>query len=164
LTAKWEIAGRKGVPLSVILVDIDHFKRFNDTLGHEIGDDVLITVANCIAAIVAESGGFVARYGGDEFGVVLGNHSPERVLGVASTIQRRGVQDMQIRTHGTRRSCCITVSVGCATCEPPYMPSGDELKEAADLQLNEAKAAGRNCVRAATLSTDAPAPTLEVST
>ena len=161
LTAKWGIARRKGVPLSVILVDIDHFKRFNDTLGHEIGDNVLITVANCIAAIVAESGGFVARYGGDEFGVVLGKRSPEKVVGVASTIRRR-VQDLQIQTHGTRQGY-LTVSVGCATCEPLHMPSADELKEAADLQLNEAKAAGRNCVHAATLSTDAPAPTLEVS-
>ena len=155
LTAKWGIARRKGVPLSVILVDIDHFKRFNDTLGHEIGDNVLISVANCIAAIVAESGGFVARYGGDEFGVVLGKRSPEKVVGVASTIRRR-VQELQIQTHGTREGY-ITVSVGCATCEPFHMSSASELKETADLQLNEAKAAGRNCVRAATLSTDAPA-------
>jgi len=153
LTTQWSAAQRKRVPLSVIFVDIDYFKRFNDTLGHEVGDEVLRTVAAGIFAVVAQVGGFVARYGGDEFGVVLGNISPAGAERLAWAL-RRQVQDMRIQTHGIWH-CTLTVSVGCVTSEPPSAISAEELMEAADQQLNAAKEAGRDRVCTLTLNSGA---------
>lgn len=159
--AQWRATQRKRVPLPVLFIDIDSFKRFNDTLGHEVGDEVLRTVAKGISAVVAGAGGFVARYGGDEFGVVLGNVSPARAERLAWAI-RRGAEDMRIQTHGLGHGT-LTVSAGCVICEPPCALRADELTEAADGQLNAAKAAGRNRVCSLTLNGGALAIAEDVS-
>ncbi|ASW01658.1 diguanylate cyclase [Paraburkholderia aromaticivorans] len=142
LDEEWRRARRSGRPLSVLFIDVDHFKRFNDVDGHASGDEALITVAECISAAVRRWVDVVARYGGEEFAVILaadagrgraqrgGNDSPQRAGAGCHPPRRRSGQR--------------PVSVGCATCVPAGGASALDLLAAADRQLYAAKAAGRN--------------------
>jgi diguanylate cyclase (GGDEF)-like protein len=146
LDEEWGRAKRNGTPISVLFIDVDHFKLFNDTYGHAAGDEVLSAVAECIALAVRRPIDLVARYGGEEFAVVLPDTPAEGALKMAEKIRRR-VQGMKLlhahNDHGT-----VTVSVGCATCLPISGGSALGLVAAADEQLYAAKAAGRNQVKA----------------
>jgi diguanylate cyclase (GGDEF)-like protein len=103
--------------MSVLFVDVDYFKRFNDTYGHAAGDEVLIAVAECIATVVRRSVDLVARYGGEEFAVVLPDTSAEGALIVAEKIRKK-VQGMSVFDGASDEHGSVTVSVGCATCLP----------------------------------------------
>jgi len=145
LDEEWRRARRTGAPLSALFIDIDHFKRFNDTYGHAAGDEVLAAVADCIASVARRSIDVVARYGGEEFAVVLPDTMPAPAASVAEKI-RLIVEALhsgaQARDYGT-----VTVSVGCATCRPADGGNAHDLLAAADEQLYAAKAAGRNQVK-----------------
>ncbi|BDC39786.1 diguanylate cyclase (GGDEF) domain-containing protein [Paraburkholderia steynii] len=141
LDEEWRRARRNGAVLSVLFIDIDHFKRFNDTYGHAAGDEVLAAVADCIASVARRSIDVVARYGGEEFAVVLPDMGSNAAANSAEKV-RRGVEALRIRQLPT-----VTVSVGCATGRPADGRNAPELLAAADAQLYAAKAAGRNQVQ-----------------
>ncbi len=147
LDEEWRRARRNGSPMSVLFVDVDHFKRFNDTYGHAAGDEVLAAVSECIDSAVRRSVDLVARYGGEEFAVVLPDTSEAGAALVAEKIRRK-VQAMNL-DHGNSDHGTVTVSVGCATRMPSRGGNALELMAAADQQLYAAKSAGRNQVKSA---------------
>ncbi|AJX16970.1 GGDEF domain-containing protein [Burkholderia ubonensis] len=134
-------ARRQGEPLSLLMVDVDHFKAYNDAFGHVKGDACLIAVANALTGVVRRPADLVARYGGEEFAIVLPNTGARGARLVAEEA-REAVLRLNLPTRGPAGR--VSVSVGCATAAPdePMMP--DALIEAADAALYRAKDAGRN--------------------
>lgn len=145
LQVEWGRASRNRSAISILFLDIDRFKLFNDRYGHAAGDEILTTVAGCIASAVHRSVDVVARYGGEEFTVVLPDTGQEGAVHVAETI-RRNVQALAIANPGSETGY-VTVSVGCATCVPAVGITPEKLVSVADEQLYEAKSSGRNQVR-----------------
>jgi diguanylate cyclase (GGDEF)-like protein len=133
-------ARRHEQPLSLVMFDLDHFKRVNDSFGHQAGDAVLRQVAQTVAEAKRLEDIF-ARYGGEEFALLLRNTNRERAFIVAERI-RRAVESLQV-THNGRRIPC-TVSVGVATMDAGEEMSTSELIESADERLYMAKKKGRN--------------------
>ncbi|MFM0501383.1 sensor domain-containing diguanylate cyclase [Paraburkholderia caffeinilytica] len=144
LAQEWRRAQREQTPLSLLFIDIDHFKRFNDTYGHATGDEVLTVVAERITSGTRRAVDLAARYGGEEFAVVLPNTSLEGAIKVAEKIRKR-VESAGLE-HKDTQSGHVTISVGCASCKPPEGGSAAALLAAADAQLYVAKAGGRNRV------------------
>lgn len=147
LDEEWRRARRSGQSLSALFIDIDHFKHFNDVYGHASGDEALTAVAECISATVRRPVDLVARYGGEEFAVILPDTTAEGALNVAEQIRSK-VQSLRV-VHRDGEAIAVTVSIGCATCVPADGANALDLLAAADRQLYEAKAAGRNRVRSA---------------
>ena len=141
------VADRQRRYLSIMMLDIDFFKRFNDTYGHEAGDIVLKQFAQALKGALRE-GEMIARYGGEEFTVVL--HGNTREAQTLAERLRRAVASLsfsQFTTNG--EDVKITMSIGIAE----FPSSGhtiEEILKAADLALYQAKDAGRNCVKVAT--------------
>lgn len=146
LNSEWRRAVRLQQPLAVLFLDIDHFKLFNDTYGHGAGDEVLALVAERIASGSRRAVDMTARYGGEEFAVVLPGTPLAGAQKIAEKIRRR-VESANLSHSGSRYGR-VTVSVGCASCEPPVGGSAAQLLAAADVLLYEAKSAGRNQVHA----------------
>ena len=142
---EWRRGRRAGTPLSVLFIDVDYFKAYNDTYGHALGDDALATVAHSIATAVRRPGDVPARYGGEEFVVLLPDTPLEGAQHIAEAIRLR-VQACAI-PHRASALGTVTVSIGCATASPPGLGGAYGLLGAADQQLYKAKAAGRDCVR-----------------
>lgn len=140
----WRLGVREKTPVAVILVDIDFFKIYNDSLGHQAGDECLREVAQVIAGCATRPTDLVARYGGEEFVAVLGGASIHDALVVAERM-RNAVQEMQIAHPGSSHDV-VTVSVGIASLTPRNGQDSDAVIKAADESLYYAKAAGRNCV------------------
>jgi diguanylate cyclase (GGDEF)-like protein len=134
---------RHQVALSVLMIDIDHFKDFNDTYGHATGDRVLQTVAQAIRDALRTTD-ICARHGGEEFAVLLPNTSGESAGFVADRV-RRTLRDTRYTGLGLPPDVNITISVGVATC-PRDATDLDELMELADKALYKAKACGRDQV------------------
>lgn len=151
-----DFAGRKQLPLSLLMMDIDHFKSINDNYGHPTGDAVLRSVAQTIARTVRRYD-FVARYGGEEFTVLLPNTSKAEALIVAEKI-RRNVSERNKEPINPLTQGPITISIGLATYPDDYSVRkanllagqgflekvGLQLIQAADQALYAAKRAGRN--------------------
>lgn len=139
---------------AVILADVDHFKRVNDTLGHSVGDEVLIEVAKRLAGAV-RTYDFVGRYGGEEFIVVLSNCDPNYAAGRAEEI-RKSVSNHAIQT--ARGPIALTMSFGLLLTGEWGLRPIEELLHEVDNALYEAKAAGRNCLKIAHPPTKAEPP------
>ncbi len=154
LQVAWRQAINGRTPLSLLLIDIDYFKLFNDTYGHQQGDDCLRQVAGAITASVTDAGDLVARYGGEEFAVILPDASSTRAALVAETVRAR-VRGLNIPHARSAVSERVTVSVGAATALPAGAMSPALLIAEADQALYCAKHEGRNCVR---LRAIAPSP------
>jgi diguanylate cyclase (GGDEF)-like protein len=135
-------AGRNGLGLSLLIIDIDHFKRLNDEFGHLLGDEVLRQVAKVFTQQLRKND-VVCRYGGEEFAILLPETTTERAQAVAEKL-RRVVADHQF--PGVPRP--VTISLGIADC-PTHAASRDELVRAADEALYAAKQNGRNRVETA---------------
>lgn len=132
-----------GQPLSLILCDIDYFKRFNDTWGHQTGDQIIRFVAGCLSR-TAEDGCLVARYGGEEFGVVMPNTSPDDAAEYAERV-RKTVESKKLLRKSTNEDLGnITISLGVT--EYASGESLDVLVERADTNLYASKTDGRNRV------------------
>lgn len=138
------MAKTTNVPLSLLMVDVDHFKRFNDTYGHTAGDTALKVVAETILESV-RSGDFVFRYGGEEFLVLLVETPRDRALAVAERLRQKVAERPIPLPTGAQIN--VTVSVGLATHEGH--PDPQYLIDQADRALYQAKNAGRNRVMAA---------------
>jgi diguanylate cyclase (GGDEF)-like protein len=151
ILAAWRLCFREQKPLSLILVDVDYFKRYNDRYGHQAGDDCLKSVAQTLSATVRRPYDLVARYGGEEFACVLPNTVLSGAVEIAERMQER------VRTLGIEHSASdvdrvLTISLGVATLTPTGELGFEALIEAADKQLYEAKNAGRARVCSSAMS------------
>ena len=138
-------AAREGTSLSLIMMDVDFFKRYNDRYGHAAGDDCLRTVARVLAATVNRPADLAARFGGEEFAVLLPNTTAEGARQLAEAICR-GVHATGLE-HGASDFGTVTISAGVATAIPAPGDEARMLVEKADAALYQAKEAGRNTVR-----------------
>lgn len=136
---------RFGHPLSVLVVDIDRFKDVNDVWGHLAGDRVICAVAQACAARKRSGVDIVARFGGEEFVLVLPETDSPSALHMADSL-RREVQSMQVVIDGDSTFLSVTVSVGAATLQQGLDPDFEALVNRADKALYRAKGAGRNVV------------------
>jgi len=136
---------RNRTPLSLLLIDVDHFKPFNDTYGHPAGDDCLKAVAKVLTRTLNRPADFAARYGGEEFAAILPDTDVEGAVAIAEAI-RMAVRGLGIDHDGSATGV-VTASVGVSTCAGTSADeSVDGLLRAADAALYAAKAAGRDCV------------------
>ena len=145
LDREWQRAIHERTMLSVLLIDIDHFKQYNDHYGHGAGDECLCRVASCLAGSVARPGDLVARYGGEEFVAVLPATGSEAAHVVAERM-RSAVRSLEIPHARSSAAPYLTISIGCATSDPPGDGTPQRLTEAADRMLYGSKASGRNRV------------------
>ena len=137
-------ARRQGEPLSLLMVDVDRFKAYNDAFGHVNGDACLIAVANALAGAVRRPADIVARYGGEEFAIVLPNTGARGARVVADEVRDAVLRlDLAMPDSPAGR---VSVSVGCATVSADDLSTPDALIEAADAALYRAKDTGRNRV------------------
>lgn len=140
----WRDAARDRCPFSIVMLDVDFFKIYNDRLGHQAGDDCLRQVAEAIRGCAARPLDLVARYGGEEFIAVLGNTGIAGALRVAERM-RQAVRHLALPHPGSSHDV-VTVSVGVASLIPEADGDCSQLIKTADEALYYAKAAGRNCV------------------
>jgi diguanylate cyclase (GGDEF)-like protein len=134
---EWRRAARNKTPVAVLMIDADHFKAYNDTYGHQAGDQVLVGIAICISDAVRRAGDCPTRYGGEEFAVLLPGLSAVEAFVVAETIRLK-VEQWSEDPNVT------TVSVGVASMTPTASIDWSYLIQAADKALYAAKASGRN--------------------
>ncbi|RUT33549.1 diguanylate cyclase [Paenibacillus zeisoli] len=143
LEQAWSLSSAGSRPISLILFDIDYFKRFNDIYGHQAGDLCLKQVAEVLQEQVRESGGLAARYGGEEFAVLLPDRTSEEALQLAGLFQHT-LADQHIPHKGSDISEYVTVSIGISTLTASDGEAPDDLVIEADKALYQAKENGRN--------------------
>ena len=144
LDTEWRRMQREGGTISLIMCDIDFFKLYNDTYGHQLGDDALCDVAKAISKSFNRAGDFVGRYGGEEFIVILPNTAAEGAMNIAETV-RMNVQQLQIAHEKPTVHQYLTLSLGVAVMVPSQESSAKTLIHMADKALYEAKRRGKNC-------------------
>lgn len=142
LGVEWRRATREGLPLSLLMIDADHFKAINDVYGHLVGDDLLASFAVCIDRNINRPADLGSRYGGEEFAVLLPNTDTAGALVVADAI--RNAVMVHTRPDGMEPDRVVTVSVGVASLVPRLGQTGQDLVAEADAALYRAKAEGRN--------------------
>ena len=145
LDREWRRALRAGEHLAAAMVDIDHFKEYNDAHGHLAGDDCLRRVAEALAAGLERAGDFIARYGGEEFICLLTGVDDQGTAVVAERL-RADIESLRLPHGASPVSPWVTVSVGAAIRRPTQETAPSEVVAAADLQLFTAKRLGRNRV------------------
>ena len=145
LKKEWELSKRTSRPISLIMIDIDFFKKYNDSYGHLEGDSCLQNVAKAIKESINRDGDLVSRYGGEEFGVILPGTDIEGARHVAEKI-RKNVMDLSIAHKGSDIEKVVTVSLGVASRIPDRNSKGEEIILSADNALYKAKNKGRNRV------------------
>ena len=137
IDAEWRRAARQKMPLALLMIDADHFKSYNDSYGHQAGDEILVGIAICISDSVQRAGDCAARYGGEEFAVLLPGMTSAEALAIAEKIRlkvERWSEDPRV----------TTVSIGVASLIPVITVDCSELVRAADKALYTAKDDGRN--------------------
>ncbi len=144
LDFEWRKAQQSGRAVSLLMIDVDHFKLYNDTYGHPEGDACLSRLGETLSAIAATAMGFAGRYGGEEFCLLLPNTDATRACEVGEMV-RMAVLALGL-PHVTSSHQCVTVSVGVASARPNDGQDPGELIEAADAALYAAKHRGRNNV------------------
>ncbi|GAA3956055.1 GGDEF domain-containing protein [Allohahella marinimesophila] len=148
LSREWLRARRAGTPLTLLMIDADFFKPYNDTLGHLAGDDCLRRIAASLTGYARREGEVVACYGGEEFAVLLpGTTGPEGVT-IAEAIAK-DIADLDIPHPASGVAKRITVSIGVHSVVPGELEDSQTLVSHADRALYQAKADGRNCIRLA---------------
>ncbi len=145
LNRAWRQAMRGATPLSLLMADIDCFKAYNDTYGHMAGDECLKAVAATLAGVLKRPGDLVARFGGEEFVVILEETDLAGAMHLAESM-RLAVSDLGISHSGSCAANVVTITLGAACCVPRAGANADSLLCLADRKLYEAKMAGRNRV------------------
>jgi diguanylate cyclase (GGDEF)-like protein len=144
LERQWQRAAEQGEPLALMMVDIDHFKLFNDRYGHVAGDTCLRAVGETLSLVTLETAVLVARYGGEEFALLLPGLNIESATALADEA-RKTVEDLLIN-HSESPCGHVTVSIGVESVVPEKFQTAADLVEAADVALYDAKRRGRNTV------------------
>ena len=142
LGTEWRRGARSASPLALLMLDVDHFKRFNDRYGHQAGDECLRRVASAIKGALLRPGDLVARYGGEEFACILPGTDFEGALAVAAGIEQ-SVRGLQIEHADSDVSDAVTISIGVSASLPDRDRDPARLLALADAQLYRAKRGGR---------------------
>lgn len=143
--SEWNRTMRRNAPLSLLMIDLDHFKFLNDTYGHMHGDDCLTMAAQTLSSHLKRAGEMLARYGGEEFAAILPDVPAEAALQVAESL-RAAIEDLNIENTRSPHGGHLTVSIGVASSYPSASSSVEVLLASADRALYAAKQSGRNCV------------------
>lgn len=143
LDLEWAQSGRDGEPLSLLMIDVDFFKRYNDHYGHQSGDDCLKKVGAALKSVSRRPYDFVARYGGEEFVMMLPKTDVNGAQHVAGKILA-AIRDLKIEHLASDVAPAVTVSVGVASLQASQQTSPFVLVSQADMALYQAKKAGRN--------------------
>jgi diguanylate cyclase (GGDEF)-like protein/PAS domain S-box-containing protein len=148
VTQEWSRAQREGQPLALVMIDVDHFKAYNDSYGHVAGDQCLQQVATAMSALLGRAGDLLARYGGEEFAVLLPGADAPAAMAVALRLQD-AVRQLALPHRGS--ACCdsVTLSMGVTSLQAAHYPGADAaqaLFQQADAALYTAKQTGRNRV------------------
>jgi diguanylate cyclase (GGDEF)-like protein len=144
LEAEWRQACQLARPVALMMIDIDHFKLFNDRYGPVEGDTCLRAVGDALSVVALKDAALVARYGGEEFALLLPGMTYDRAIALGEQA-RRAIEDMTI-AHADAPCGHVTISIGVASLVPQPGEPAAHLVEAADLGLYAAKARGRNTV------------------
>jgi diguanylate cyclase (GGDEF)-like protein len=146
LDREWRVAIRTGAPLSLLLIDVDHFKRLNDTYGHIVGDQCLVEIAALLQHMLPRASDLLCRYGGEEFAVILPTTNGDGALTVAERLRKSVAKDTLSSIWPSTDN--VTISIGTTTAEELTETSSQtDLIRAADKGLYLAKRSGRNCIR-----------------
>ncbi len=140
---EWKRSRRNKLPLSLIMIDVDFFKAYNDNYGHQAGDECLKNIAPLLQEVLTRPGDMVARYGGEEFVVILPETNLEGTILIAEKLRSK-VESAKIPHDLSTISDYVTVSLGTATTIPNIRKKPDSLIAAADKALYKAKRNGRN--------------------
>jgi diguanylate cyclase (GGDEF)-like protein len=140
---------RNGRPLSLLMADIDSFKPFNDTYGHQAGDECLRNVAAVLKKSGARSSDITARYGGEEFVMLLPDTDEHGAMRVATTVQS-GIRELGIRHESSTISDIVTLSIGITTVTPDRRMLPEEIIQLADNALYKSKRNGKNQIQVQT--------------
>jgi diguanylate cyclase (GGDEF)-like protein len=157
LEREWRRARRDGVPLTLIFIDIDHFRAYNREFGRKAGDDVLKQVGRALSAVVGRPGDLVARYHRDEFALVLASTDGAGAFNISETV-RQSIQGLNLPAAKDAPASVVTASVATATAVPQRQSAWEELDliKAARHALREARASGGNRVLRANLGQAGP--------
>ncbi len=148
LDRNWHFCMRAGKAISLIMIDIDHFKTYNDHYGHLEGDECLKQVAAILKNCITRDTDIVARYGGEEFGCVLPVTDMEGVLSIAE-LMRKSIEALAIPHAQSGTANCVTISLGVASMVPMKDAPSNTIIKVADNALYAAKMSTRNCVKKA---------------
>ncbi len=145
LSREWRRDKRNGNPLSLILLDIDRFKQFNDNYGHLAGDQCLKDIGKTVQSFARRPGDLAARYGGEEFALIMGATGETKAQDIAEQLLM-SIRNLHITHDYAEDHSLLTASIGVATVEPDKTTSEKQVIELADQALYDAKRIGRNCV------------------
>ncbi|MEW5769972.1 MAG: diguanylate cyclase [Pseudomonadota bacterium] len=151
LAETWGRLRRERQPLSLIMLDVDHFKAFNDHYGHQAGDDCLLAVAGALRKQLMRPGDMVARYGGEEFMIILPNTESDGARFLAEKL-RQAVEDLGIAHARSSTAAVVTVCMGVASTLPESGKGPEDLVWEADIALYQGKRSGRNRVHTANVT------------
>jgi diguanylate cyclase (GGDEF)-like protein len=147
LAQEWALAIKQRRPISLVMIDVDHFKAFNDACGHQSGDECLQLVARCLSEVIQREEDVLARYGGEEFAAILRTSGPAEAATAAEAFRER-IERLRLPHPAAASGSYLTVSVGVATAVPRAGASPSTLLAAADEALYRSKHLGRNRVTA----------------
>ncbi|MDY0191502.1 MAG: diguanylate cyclase [Desulfuromonas sp.] len=145
---EWNAACRDKRVLSLLMIDIDYFKPYNDKYGHLAGDDALVQVATTLKQSLLRPRDFVARYGGEEFVCLLPETTMSAAIKLAERLRQK-IEDLQYIHEFSPAAAVVTISVGIATTIPESSQAKEDLLDQADKALYKAKKDGRNQIKAA---------------
>jgi diguanylate cyclase (GGDEF)-like protein len=145
ISLEWKRAQRGQYPVSCIMLDIDNFKQFNDTYGHQAGDQCLYQVAQIIQSTVKRPGDFVCRYGGEEFAIILSQTDSQGAITIVNQIRHRLTKLFLPTFNNQRVNVLVTMSMGVSTLIPTHEQLWEMIVQQADRNLYRAKEQGKNC-------------------
>ena len=145
INQEWRRCARLNLPISLAIIDIDHFKLINDTYGHQAGDECLIKIGEVLARYANRPGDFCARYGGEEFSLIFSNTQLEQSLAIVTRLLN-DIRELKIPNEKSPTGPTVTASIGLAMMYPSPNTDEKDLIKAADNLLYTAKANGKNQV------------------